>query len=197
MKAALTGRGAGVRTLLHVVDGVAGLDVERNRLTREGFDEDLHSAAQAQDEVQRRLLLNVVIGKGAAVLELLASKDQALLIRRDALLVLDLLLHIVNRIAGLDVQGNGLSGQSLHENLCKRRRVEIPRAPLENARRDRVPPLSHVVGRRSRSAKAFPGLVPPGPTGASLRVRPNAPLAFGCRNRAYPRRFRGPHSIPG
>ena len=38
------------------------------------------SAAQAQDEVQRRLLLDVVVAQRAAVLELLARKDEALLV---------------------------------------------------------------------------------------------------------------------
>ena len=57
--------------------------------TREGLDEDLHAATQAQHQVQRRLLLDVVVRERAAILELLAREDQALLIRRDALLVLD------------------------------------------------------------------------------------------------------------
>jgi hypothetical protein len=39
--------------------------------------------------VESRLLLDVVVRKGAAVLELLAGEDEALLIRGDALLVLD------------------------------------------------------------------------------------------------------------
>ena len=43
-------------------------------------------AAQAEHQVQRRLLLDVVVRQGAAVLELLAREDQALLVRRDALL---------------------------------------------------------------------------------------------------------------
>jgi hypothetical protein len=47
----------------------------------------LASTAQAQDEVQGRLLLDVVVGKRPAVLELLAGEDQALLVGRDALLV--------------------------------------------------------------------------------------------------------------
>jgi hypothetical protein len=34
--------------------------------------------------VQRGLLLDVVVGQGAAILQLLASKDQALLVRGDA-----------------------------------------------------------------------------------------------------------------
>jgi hypothetical protein len=70
--------------LLHVLDGVAGLHLERDRLAREGLDEDLHAAAQAQHQVQRRLLLDVVVGQRAAVLQLLAGEDQALLVRRDA-----------------------------------------------------------------------------------------------------------------
>ncbi len=48
----------------------------------------LHAAAQAQDKVQRGLLLDVVVSQRAAVLQLLARKNQALLVGRDALLVL-------------------------------------------------------------------------------------------------------------
>ena len=46
----------------------------------------LHATTQAQHQVQRGLLLDVVVGQGAAILQLLASKDQALLVWRDALL---------------------------------------------------------------------------------------------------------------
>ena len=52
------------------------------------------ATAQAEDQVKGGLLLDVVIGKSATVLELLARKDQALLVRRDALLVLDLRLNL-------------------------------------------------------------------------------------------------------
>ena len=38
--------------------------------------------------MQRALLLDVVVTQGAAVLELLAGKDEALLVGRDALLAL-------------------------------------------------------------------------------------------------------------
>ena len=44
----------------------------------------LVTAAQAQHEVERRLLLDVVVREGAAVLELLTREDQALLVRGDA-----------------------------------------------------------------------------------------------------------------
>ena len=67
--------------------------------------------------MERRLLLDVVVRERAAVLELLAREDEALLVRRDALLVLDLLLHVLDRVAGLDVQGDGLTRQGLNEDL--------------------------------------------------------------------------------
>ena len=47
----------------------------------------LATTTQAQHKVQSRLLLDVVVGESAAVLELLAGEDQALLIGRDTLLV--------------------------------------------------------------------------------------------------------------
>ena len=76
-----------------------------------------HISAQAQHQVESRLLLDVVVRKSAAVLQLLACKDQALLIRRDALLVLDLRLHVVDGVASLDIQGDGLASQGLHKDL--------------------------------------------------------------------------------
>ena len=48
------------------------------------------TAAESEHQVQGRLLLNVVVRKSAAVLELLAGEDQTLLIGGNALLVLDL-----------------------------------------------------------------------------------------------------------
>lgn len=62
-------------------------------------------------------LLDVVIGEGSAVLKLLAGEDEALLIRGDALLVLDLALHIVDGVGGLDLERDGLARQGLDEDL--------------------------------------------------------------------------------
>jgi hypothetical protein len=53
------------------------------------------TATETEDQVKRRLLLDVVVGQGAAILELLAGEDQALLVRGNALLVLDLGLDVV------------------------------------------------------------------------------------------------------
>ena len=63
------------------------------------------------------LFLNVVIGEGSAVLELLSSEDESLLIRWDAFLVLDLSLDVLNGVGWLDVQGDCFSCKGLDENL--------------------------------------------------------------------------------
>ena len=63
------------------------------------------------------LLLDIVVSKGSAILQLLASEDQSLLVRGDALLVLDLGLHVVDGVRGLHLQRDGLPRQGLHEDL--------------------------------------------------------------------------------
>jgi hypothetical protein len=61
------------------------------------------------------LLLDVVVREGATVLELLACEDQALLVRRNTLLILNLRLYIVDGIRGFDFEGNGLAGEGLDD----------------------------------------------------------------------------------
>jgi hypothetical protein len=48
--------------------------------------------------VQGGFLLDVVIAQGSAILELLASEDKTLLVRRNAFLVLNLALDVVDRV---------------------------------------------------------------------------------------------------
>ncbi len=79
--------------------------------------------------MQGRLLLNIVIGKSAAVFELFSSEDQALLIWWNAFLIfkveilaqlqtgckspvqhtLDLGFHVVDRVRRLHLKGDGLA----------------------------------------------------------------------------------------
>merc|ERR1712110_1245589 len=100
-----------------IVYRVAGLDVQRDRLACQGFHEDLHATPKAEHQMERGLLLDVIVRKCATVLELLTSEDEALLIWGDALLVLDFGLDIVYRVAGLDVQRDRLACQGFHEDL--------------------------------------------------------------------------------
>lgn len=75
------------------------------------------SSAEAQDEVQRALFAYVIIREGAAVLELFAGEDEALLVRGDALLVLDLGLDVFDGVGRFDVERDGLARQRLDKDL--------------------------------------------------------------------------------
>ena len=59
--------------------------------------------------MESRLLLDVVITQGTTVLELFPSKDETLLVRRNAFLVLNLGLYIVDGIRRLNLESDGLA----------------------------------------------------------------------------------------
>ena len=63
------------------------------------------------------LLLDVIVGQGATILKLFSGEDETLLIWGDSLLVLDLRLNVVDGVGRLHLEGNGLSGEGLDENL--------------------------------------------------------------------------------
>ena len=73
------------------------------------------SVRGSKDRIVRAYLLDVVIAQGAAIFELLAGEDQALLVRWDAFFVLDLALDVVDRVGGLDFEGDGLAREGLYE----------------------------------------------------------------------------------
>merc|ERR1712203_929673 len=77
----------------------------------------MHSSTESKDQMESGLFLDVVVGESSAVLKLLSSEDQTLLVWGDSLLVLDLSLDIFNGIAGLNLQGDGLPCESLDEDL--------------------------------------------------------------------------------
>eukprot|EP01105_Mastigella_eilhardi_P026337 TRINITY_DN754_c0_g1_i2.p1 TRINITY_DN754_c0_g1~~TRINITY_DN754_c0_g1_i2.p1 ORF type:complete len:160 (+),score=7.77 TRINITY_DN754_c0_g1_i2:12-491(+) len=79
------------------------------------------AAHQAQHKVQRRLLLDVVVRERAPILKLLAGKNETLLVWGDALLVLDLLLHVLDGVRGLDLEGDRLQACARPRAACRRR----------------------------------------------------------------------------
>ena len=81
------------------------------------------AASQPEHQVKRGFLLNVVIAQRASIFELLARKNEALLIGWNAFLVLNLLLDCIDTITGFDIERNGLAGKSLDENLGRKRVV--------------------------------------------------------------------------
>jgi len=91
---------------LDVFNRVGGLDLESDGLASQGLDEDLHTTAKSEHEVESGLLLNVVIGEGSAIFQLLSSEDEPLLVRGDSLLVLDLGLDVLDGVRRLDLEGD-------------------------------------------------------------------------------------------
>ena len=63
------------------------------------------------------LLLNVVVIQSSSILQLFSGEDKALLIRWNALLILNLGLHVVDGIRRLNLQGDRLTRESLDKNL--------------------------------------------------------------------------------
>jgi hypothetical protein len=90
--------------------------------------------------VEGGLLLDVVVGQGAAILELLASEDKTLLVGGNALLVLDFGLHIVDSIRALHLKGDGLAREGLHEDLHGDGGAAAAGATTHDSTSEREPP---------------------------------------------------------
>ena len=61
--------------------------------------------------------MDVVVSECSAVFELLSSKDEALLIWGNSFLVLDLGLDGFDGVGAFNIEGDGLAGKSLDEDL--------------------------------------------------------------------------------
>merc|ERR1719187_580928 len=102
---------------LDIFNGIAGLNLQSDGLSSEGLDKDLHATSQAEDKMESGLLLDVVVREGPSILKLLASEDETLLIRRNAFLVLNLGLDVLDGVTGLNLQSDGLASEGLDKNL--------------------------------------------------------------------------------
>ena len=67
--------------------------------------------------MHRVLLLDVVAGESAAMIELLAGKYEALMVRGNAPLVLNFVLDCVDGVGGLHLQSDCLCRERPDENL--------------------------------------------------------------------------------
>ena len=102
---------------LHIRNRVAGLYFKSDGLAKQSHHEDLHTTTQTHHQVKNAFLLYVVVGESTSILQLLASKDETLLIWRNALLVLNLGLHVFHRVTGFYLKGDGLACQGLDVDL--------------------------------------------------------------------------------
>merc|ERR1712055_33028 len=101
----------------HILDGIGWLHFEGDRFTGQGLHKDLHTSSQPQDKMESGLLLDVVVRESPAILQLFTGKDQPLLVWRDAFLILDLSFNILDGVRRFNLEGDSLTGQSLHEDL--------------------------------------------------------------------------------
>jgi hypothetical protein len=100
-----------------ILNCVSWLNIKGDSFTSEGLDEDLHTSSKSENKMESGLFLDVVIGEGSAVFELLTSKDESLLIWWDTFLVLDLSLNIFNGVCWFDIEGDCFSCECFDENL--------------------------------------------------------------------------------
>ena len=105
----------------------------------------LCATTETEDKMESRLLLDIVVGEGSSILELLTSEDQTLLVGRDPFLILDFSLDILDSVTGLDLKGDGLTREGLDENLHR------PFFPHQNAGGRHTRPRER--GRRPRSMR--------------------------------------------
>ena len=81
---------------LHVLDGISSLNLERDCLPCESLHEDLHTSPQPENQMDGGFFLDVVVRQSPAIFELFPPENQSLLVRRDALLVSDLILDTLH-----------------------------------------------------------------------------------------------------
>jgi hypothetical protein len=102
---------------LNILNGVRRLDIKSNGLSSEGLYKNLHTTSKSEDQVKSGFLLDVIVRESSSIFELLSGKDESLLIRRNTFLILNFCLDILNGVRGLNIKSNGLSSQSLDEDL--------------------------------------------------------------------------------
>ena len=82
----------------------------------DSFNRKSSTATKPEDQMKRGLRLDIVIWKSTTILQLLASKNKALLVRRDSFFVLDFLFDDCYGIWRLDVDLKRLSCQCFNNN---------------------------------------------------------------------------------
>jgi len=101
-----------------VVNGITRLDFEGDCLASECLYENLHPSKQPGHYVESRLVSNVVIGQRAAVLELLARENEALLVRRNPFLVLYFTPDLFDHVRAFHIaEDDGFARDCLNEDL--------------------------------------------------------------------------------
>ena len=75
------------------------------------------STSESQHKMEGWLFLDVVIWKSSSILKLLSGEDKSLLIWWNSFLILDFGFDILNGVSWFNIKGDGLSSESLYEDL--------------------------------------------------------------------------------
>merc|ERR1711957_102344 len=102
---------------LDIINGIRWFNIQSDGLSSECLHKDLHSSSETEDQMKSGFLLDVIIAQGTSVFQLLSSKDETLLIRRNSFLILDLGLDIINGIGWFNIQSDGLSSKCFDKDL--------------------------------------------------------------------------------
>jgi len=92
-----------------ILNGIRGFDLKGDGLASQCLHENLHTTTEAENQMQSGFFLNVVVRECTTIFKLLASKDQTLLVWRNALFILNFGLDIFNSIRRLNFQGDGFA----------------------------------------------------------------------------------------
>ena len=115
--------------------------------------------------------IDLLVAQGAAVFELLASEDETLLVGWDSFFVLDLGLDIIDSVRGLDLEGDGLSGESLNEDLHAEVWMELVEEVVVTDRggwRRQGGAKGDFISSNSNSARCHPAVAHGGPGRSGL-----------------------------
>merc|ERR1711957_847227 len=102
---------------LDIINGIRWFNIQSDGLSSECLHKDLHSSTKTEDQMKSGFLLDVIVAQGTSVFQLLSSKDETLLIRRNSFLILNLGLDIINGIRWLNIQSDGLSSKCFDKDL--------------------------------------------------------------------------------
>ena len=110
---------------VHVCESVYGDEAHNHQYQHRQDSANVRASPQSQNKMQSGFLLDVIIAKRAAIFKLLARENEALLIWRDAFLILNFSLDIVDGIAGLNLKRDGLARERLDEDLHSRSKTGL------------------------------------------------------------------------
>ncbi|KAJ3992569.1 hypothetical protein F5050DRAFT_1811349 [Lentinula boryana] len=88
----------------YITNGVRRPDLQCGRLSGQSLHKDLHPTTKTQNGVKRWFLRDVTAGESTAVFKLFPCKHETLLTGRNTFLILDLRLHVANRIRRFDLR---------------------------------------------------------------------------------------------